>query len=163
MRATAAAILAAALLLATAGGAVAAQPAPASKGAAPAISAPPAPAAAPGGFNAAAYKSTTQADILKNPKDFIGKKVTVSDPFQFCGSDFCVQIRSVKINTREYWCFTTGSLCVIRMYLKKDHPQAEEITEARKGDMVTVYGTFEEAGALDYVIVDRIVVEKKKK
>ncbi len=152
------------LLLSLPGAGYAASPAQAAPQA-PSISAAPAQPAAPAGkgaFNAAEYKATTQADILKKSKDFIGKKITVKDPFQFCGSDFCVQIRTVKINTREYWCFTIGSLCVIRMYLKKDHPQAEEITEAHKGDMITVYGTYEEAGALQYVVVDRITVEKKK-
>jgi hypothetical protein len=152
MRPTAVAVLITLLLSLPAGAFAAPAAAPAQATAAP----------AKGAFNAADYKVTTQADILKKPKDFIGKKVSVTDPFQFCGSDFCVQIRTVKINTREYWCFTLGTVCVLRMYLKKDHPQSEELQEARKGDMITVYGTFEEAGALDYVIVDKISIEKRK-
>lgn len=114
-------------------------------------------------FDATLFKSATQSELAGNPKAWEGKKVKVSDPFQFCGSDFCVQIRTVRINTKEYFCFNLGSLCLIRMYLKKDHSQAVALQTARKGDLVTVYGTFETAGGnFNYVVADRIEIVKKK-
>jgi len=114
-------------------------------------------------FNPAAYTPITQTDLAKNPDAHDGKKYKVTDPFQFCGSDFCVQIHKTKINTREYYCITLGPLCLIRMYIKKDHPDAEKVGTLRKGDMLTVYGTFDHVGSdYRYLIVDRLEAERKK-
>jgi len=114
-------------------------------------------------FNPAAYTPITQTDLAKNPDAHDGKKYKVTDPFQFCGSDFCVQIHKTKINTREYYCITLGPLCLIRMYIKKDHPDAEKVGTLRKGDMLTVYGTFDHVGSdYRYLIVDRLESERKK-
>ena len=113
-------------------------------------------------FNPAAYAPITQTELAKNPDAHDGKKYKVSDPFQFCGSDFCVQIHETKINTREYYCITLGPLCLVRMYVKKDHPDAEKVGNLRKGDMVTVYGTFDHVGSdYRYLIVDRLEAQKK--
>ena len=118
----------------------------------------PAPAAA---FDAAKYEPTTQAVLAKNPENYIGRKFRLTEPFQFCGSDFCVQ-KKMKINTRDYFCFTVGPLCLVRMYIKKDHPGVQAVLDLKKGDKVTVYGIFELMGSdFKYMIVDNVVVEKK--
>jgi len=114
-------------------------------------------------FNPAAYTAITQEELVKDPGVHAGKKFRVTDPFQFCGSDFCVQIRKTDINTRDYYCVTLGSLCLVRMYVKKGHPDAPLVEKLKKGDRVTVYGTFGYMGSnYRYVIVDRLVVEKEK-
>ncbi|HEX9205282.1 MAG TPA: hypothetical protein VF853_05090 [Candidatus Deferrimicrobiaceae bacterium] len=114
-------------------------------------------------FNPAAYAPISQTELSKNPDAHDGKKYRVSDPFQFCGSDFCVQIQKTKINTREYYCITLGPLCLIRFYIKKDHPDAEKVGTLKKGDMLTLYGTFDHVGSdYRYMVLDRLEVEKKK-
>ena len=115
------------------------------------------------GFNPAAYTVITQEELAKDPAVNAGKKFRVTDPFQFCGSDFCVQIQKTKINTREYFCVTLGALCLVRMYVKKDHPDAPVVAKLKKGDQVTVYGTFDYMGSnYRYMVVDRLTVEKGK-
>jgi len=115
-----------------------------------------------GEFNPAAYTPITQAELVKNPEANAGKKFRVSEPFQFCGSDFCVQIRKTKINTLDYYCITLGSPCTVRFYVKKDHPDAPLVNDLKKGDLVTVYGTFDHVGS-DYrfLVADRLEVAKK--
>jgi hypothetical protein len=120
-----------------------------------------APLTALADFDAAKYEPTTQAALAKNPENNVGRKFRVTEPFQFCGSDFCVQ-KKMKINTREYYCFTVGPLCLVRMYIKKDHPDAQSVLNLKKGDKVTVYGIFELMGSdFKYMVVDHVVVEKK--
>lgn len=112
------------------------------------------------GFDASAYAPATQADLVKSPAAHVGKKYQVTDPFQFCGSDFCVQIQKTKINTREYYCFTLGPMCLVRMYVKKDHPDADRVLKLKKGDKVTVFGVFDYMGSnYNYLIVDRVVTD----
>ena len=115
-----------------------------------------------GEFDPSAYQPITQADLVKNAKANAGKKFVVRDAFQFCGSDFCVQLRKTKINTRDYYCVTLGPLCLVRFYIKKDHPDAEAVASLRKGDPLAIYGTFDFQGS-DYrfMIVDRLEVGKK--
>jgi len=114
-------------------------------------------------FNPAAYTPITQEELVKNPAAHAGKKYRVTDPFQFCGSDFCVQIQKTKINTREYFCVTLGPFCLVRMYVKKDHPDAPLVATLKKPDRVTVYGTFDYMGSnYRYMVVDRLTVEKGK-
>lgn len=115
------------------------------------------------GFNPAAYTAITQEVLAKDPAAHAGKKYRVTDPFQFCGSDFCVQIQKTKINTREYFCVTLGALCLVRMYVKKDHPDAPLVEKLKKGDRVTTYGTFDYMGSnYRYMVVDHLTVEKAK-
>lgn len=114
-------------------------------------------------FNPDAYTAISQDQLVKDPAAHAGKKYRVTDPFQFCGSDFCVQIRKTDINTRDYYCVTLGSLCLVRMYVKKNHPDAALVSNLKKGDRVTVYGTFNYMGSnYRYMIVDRLTVEKAK-
>ena len=114
-------------------------------------------------FNPAAYTPITQEELVKDPGAHMGKKYRVTDPFQFCGSDFCVQIQKTKINTREYFCVTLGALCLVRMYVKKDHPDAPVVAQLKKGERVTVYGTFDYMGSnYRYMVVDRLFVGKEK-
>jgi hypothetical protein len=114
-------------------------------------------------FNPGAYTTITQEELVKDPAAHSGKKYRVTDPFQFCGSDFCVQIRKTDMNTRDYYCVTLGSLCLVRMYVKKGHPDAPLVEKLKKGDPVTVFGTFGYMGSnYRYMIVDRLVVGKEK-
>jgi len=115
------------------------------------------------GFNPASYTAISQEELVKDPDVHVGKKYRVTDPFNFCGSDFCVQIRKTDINTRDYYCVTLGPLCLVRMYIKKGHPDASSVEKLKKGDRVTVYGTFGYMGSnYRYMIVDRLVIEKEK-
>ena len=112
-------------------------------------------------FDPAPYREITQAELVKNLDGNAGKKFRITDVFNFCGSDFCAQILKTKINTREYYCFNIGTICLVRMYLKKNHPDAETLSSARKGDKVTVYGTFDYMGSnYHYLVADHVVVGK---
>ena len=114
------------------------------------------------GFNPAVYTAITQEELVKDPGVHAGKKYRVTDTYQFCGSDFCVQIREKNIDTRNYYCITLG-LCMIRFYIQKDHPDASLAANLKKGSLVTVYGTFDYMGSnYRYMVVDRLVVEKGK-
>ena len=114
-------------------------------------------------LNPADYKETTQGELVAKRDAFIGKKVQVSGVFQFAGSDFCYQIRKTKINTKDYFCFALGVPSVVRLYLKKKHPQADELLSVKKGDKVTAYGTFDSTGAdYNFMVIDHLVVEKAK-
>ncbi len=106
------------------------------------------------------YVPVTQTELIARKKDFQGKKVSVSGVFLFTGSDFCYQIRKTKINTRDYFCFALGTPSLVRLYLKKDHPQADELLNLRKGTRVTAYGTFDFLGAdYNFMVVDGFTVE----
>jgi hypothetical protein len=119
------------------------------------------PCLALGEFRPADYIPITQVNLVKDPQAHAGKKYQVKEAFQFCGSDFCVQIHKTKINTRDYYCFTVGAICAVRMYIKKDHPESAQVLKLKKGDMLTVYGTFDFMGSnYHFIVVDRIVVEK---
>lgn len=119
------------------------------------------PPAAFGEFNAADYKVATQAELVKSPDVHAGKKYQVTDPFQFCGSDFCVQIQRTKINTKDYYCFTLGQVSLLRMYIKKDHAEAAQVLKFKRGDKVTVYGTFDSTGSsYNYIVADHVAVGK---
>jgi hypothetical protein len=109
------------------------------------------------------YKEVTQGDLVAKRDVFLGKKVQVTGIFQFAGSDFCYQIRKTKINTKDYFCFALGAPSVVRLYLKKNHPQADQLLNLKKGDKVTAYGTFDFMGAdYNYMVIDQIVIEKAK-
>ena len=113
-------------------------------------------------FNPADYTAISQGELVKNADAHAGKKFRVTDIYQFCGSDFCVTIREKNIDTRNYYCITLG-LCMVRFYIKKDHPDAETAANLKKGTRVTIYGTFDYMGSnYRYMIVDRMVVEKGK-
>ncbi|MBI5343308.1 MAG: hypothetical protein HZB63_08405 [Deltaproteobacteria bacterium] len=121
------------------------------------------PCLAPAESNAAEYRPITQTELVKNPEAYAGKKFQVTDTYLFCGSDFCADLHKTKINTREFYCFALGPMCLVRMYVKKDHPDAARVLEFKKGDKVTVYGTFDYLGS-DYrfLVADRVVMEKGK-
>lgn len=121
------------------------------------------PVLAFGDFDPSAYQEITQAELVRSPKAHGGKKFQVTDPFQFCGSDFCVEIRKTKINTRDYFCFALGSPCMVRMYLRKNHPEAAQLQELKRGDKVTAYGTYDFMGSdYNFMVVDHITIEKKR-
>lgn len=107
------------------------------------------------------YANVTQGDLVAKREGFSGKKVQFSGNFQFAGSDFCYQIRKTKINTKNYFCFAVGVPSVVRLYLRKDHPAADQLLNLKKGDKLTVLGVFDYVGSdYNYVIVDKISVDK---
>ena len=113
--------------------------------------------------NSGDYLELTQSELVAKRDHFSGKKVQVNGVFQFAGSDFCYQIRKTKINTKHYFCFAIGVPSVVRLYLKKDHPDAERLLGLKKGDKVTALGVFDFMGAdYNYMIVDHIVIEKSR-
>ncbi len=106
------------------------------------------------------YQEISQADLLRDRDAYQGKKVQVTGDFLFSGSDFCYQIRKTKINTRDYFCFAIGAPSLVRLYLKKDHPQADQLLNLKKGQKVTACGIFDYLGAdYSYMIVDEIKAE----
>jgi hypothetical protein len=119
------------------------------------------PCLALGEFRPADYAPIAQAELAKNPEAHAGKKYQLVDAFQFAGSDFCVQIHKTKINTKDYYCFTVGPVSLVRMYIRKDHPLAQQVLRLKRGDRITIYGTFDYMGSnYHFVVVDSIVVEK---
>jgi len=108
----------------------------------------------------AEYQEVSQADLVKAPEQYEGKKVSFTGTFLFTGSDFCYQIRKTKINTRDYFCFALGTPSLVRLYLKKDHEQADQLLNLKKGSKVTAYGTFDYLGAdYNFLVVDAIAVD----
>lgn len=108
------------------------------------------------------YVSVTQGDLSSGRESYDGKNVQVGGQFLFTGSDFCYQIRKTKINTRDYLCFALGPVSLIRFYLKKDHPQVDELLKVKKGMTVKAYGAFDSIGNdYKYVVVDKIEVLTK--
>lgn len=111
------------------------------------------------------YQLVSQAELVKDRDAFQGKKIQVKGEFLFSGSDFCYQIRKTKINTREYLCFalSTTSPVNVRLYLKKDHPQADQLMNLKKGTLVAAYGAFDFIGKdYHYVVIEEIEVEAPK-
>lgn len=105
------------------------------------------------------YRAATQAELVGKADVYVNQKVQVTGTFLFTGSDFCYQIRRTKINTRDYFCFALGTPSLVRLYLRKDHEQADELLNVKKGAQVTAYGTFDSLGAdYSYVVVDAIEV-----
>lgn len=120
----------------------------------------PAAPAAPAGEKK--YAEVSQADLSSGRENFDGRNVLVSGQFLFTGSDFCYQIRKTKINTRDYLCFALGPVSLVRFYLKKDHPQVEELMKVKKGSTIKAYGAFDSIGNdYKYVVVDRFEIIAK--
>lgn len=114
-------------------------------------------------FAPSEYREATQATLAKQAEAVAGKKFQVTDVFQFCGSDFCVQFLKTKIDTRQFYCFALGEVCLVRMYLRKDHPDAALLLNLKRGDRVTVYGTFDNMGTdFHFMVVDRLVKQKQE-
>ncbi len=117
-------------------------------------------AGARGAIDPGQYTPVTQTELIANKEQFQGKKVSITGVFLFTGSDFCYQIRKTKINTRDYFCFALGTPSLVRLYLKKDHPQADQLLNLRRGTKVTAYGTFDFLGAdYNFMVVDGFTVE----
>lgn len=108
---------------------------------------------------AADYKVVSQAELVAAPETFQGQKVKVVGTFLFTGSDFCYQVRKTTINTRDYLCFALGTPSLVRLYLKKDHPQVETLMGLHKGATVEAVGIFDFVGAnYNFMVVDEITV-----
>jgi hypothetical protein len=109
------------------------------------------------------YEKISQADLSSNLEKYSGRHVEVNGPFLFTGSDFCYQVRKTKINTKDYLCFALGPVSLVRFYLKKDHPQMEELMKVKKGSVVKALGTFDAMGIdYKYIVVDRFTIDPPK-
>lgn len=114
-------------------------------------------------FDAAAYRPATQEQLVREAEANAGKKFQVTDTFQYCGSDFCVQVLKTKFDTRQYYCFAIGPVCIVRMYLKKDHPDVPQLLKMKKGERLTVFGTYNLVGKdFHYLVADRVIPEKPR-
>ncbi|MHB8764712.1 MAG: hypothetical protein ACYDA8_10325 [Deferrisomatales bacterium] len=104
------------------------------------------------------YTRISQCVLVRERESLVGQKVQVTGKFVE-GSRFCYELRKAGINTRDYFCFALGEPCLLRLYLKKDHPQQEHFLALRKGDRVTAYGVFDYMG-IDYnfMILDGISI-----
>lgn len=104
-----------------------------------------------------AYRKITQCVLVRERRELAGAKVQLSGRF-VAGSRFCYDIGKTGLNTRDYICFALGKPCMIRLYLKKDHPQAELVSALQEGDQVTAYGTFGFLGSdYNYMVLDAIL------
>lgn len=111
----------------------------------------------------AAYSPRSQADLVSQYAVHAGKKVQIEGTFVFAGSDFCYQIRKTKINTKDYFCFALGPTSLLRLYLKKDHDQADQLLNLKKGEKVKAFGSFDsQGGDFNYMVVDQIAVGDTK-
>jgi hypothetical protein len=107
------------------------------------------------------YEEVTQAALSSAKGKYINKQISITGQYLFTGSDFCYQIRKTTINTRDYLCFALGPISVVRLYLKKDSPQVEELLKMRKGKKLQAFGTYDEtSGDYRYMVVDRFEVVK---
>lgn len=105
------------------------------------------------------YVEVSQADLSKEMEKFAQKKVSVTGPFLFTGSDFCVNIRKTKINTKDYFCFALGPISLVRFYLHKKHEQAMEIINVKRGAVLKIDGTYDYLGQdYKYVVVDKFEI-----
>ncbi len=104
------------------------------------------------------YEKITQCVLVRERAALAGKKVQITGRY-LEGSQFCHVLRKAGINTKDYLCFALGKPCILRMYLRKDHPQVALLQGLRDGDLVTVYGTFDYlASNYNYLILDGLSV-----
>lgn len=104
------------------------------------------------------YTRITQCVLVRERQSLVGERVQVTGKFVE-GSRFCYELRKAGINTRDYYCFALGEPCLLRMYLKKDHPQKDLYLALQKGDQVTAYGVFDFMGLdYNYLLLDGISV-----
>jgi hypothetical protein len=114
------------------------------------------------GVDTADYEEVSQAELVRSPDRYDGKKVCFTDVFRLTGSDFCYRFRRTEINTKDFFCFALGTPGLVRLYLKKDHAQADRLLNLNQGDRVTACGTFDHQGT-DYnlLVVDAIAAEEQ--
>ena len=107
-----------------------------------------------------AYEKISQCVLVRERAGLSGQKVQLTGKF-LGGSPFCHIIRKAGVNTRDYICFALGKPCILRLYLHKEHPQAELLRSLEDGDQVTAYGVFDYEGLdYNYLILDAIRVER---
>ena len=105
-----------------------------------------------------AYERISQCVLVRERAALAGQKVQITGDF-LQGSEFCHVIRKAGIDTHDYLCFALGEPCIIRLYLHKDHPQADAVRSLPNGRRVTAYGVFDYLGInYNYVILDGIVL-----
>lgn len=108
------------------------------------------------------YTRITQCVLVRERPSMVGEKVQLTGNF-VAGSKFCYDLRGSGINTRDFACFALGEPCLIRLYLKKDHPQIELLQTLRKDDVVTAYGVFDYLGSsYNYMVLDGIEVKERR-
>lgn len=114
----------------------------------------------PAPLNPDEYERISQCVLVRERGGLSGQKVQLTGAY-LAGSQFCHLIRKAGIHTRDYECFALGKPCIFRLYLHKDHPQAELLRSLNDGDKVTAYGVFDYEGSdYNYVILDGIAVER---
>ena len=106
------------------------------------------------------YERISQCVLARERATLEGQKVQLSGRY-LEGSRFCHIIRKAGVNTRDYHCFALGEPCILRLYLHREHPQAEALRSLEDGEKVTAYGVFGYEGLdYNYVILDGIAVER---
>ncbi|HSH69942.1 MAG TPA: hypothetical protein VK997_08495 [Deferrisomatales bacterium] len=115
---------------------------------------------APALLNPEEYQRISQCVLARERADLAGQKVQLTGTY-LEGSPFCHVIRKAGIHTRDYECFALGKPCIVRLYLHKDHPQAELLRSLQNGAKVTAYGVFDFEGSdYNYVILDGIALHQ---
>ena len=115
---------------------------------------------APAPLNPEEYQRISQCVLARERDGLAGQKVQLTGTY-LEGSPFCHIIRKAGIHTRDYECFALGEPCIFRLYLHKDHSQAELLRSLEKGVKVTAYGVFDYEGSdYNYLILDGIAVER---
>ena len=114
-----------------------------------------------GGLNPDEYERISQCVLVRERASLAGEKVQITGKY-LQGSEFCHIIRKAGIDTRDYVCFALGKPCVLRMYLHKEHPQAELLRTVENGYEMTAYGIFDYLGLdYNYLILDGISVKAR--
>ena len=114
----------------------------------------------PATLNPEEYQRISQCVLAREREDLAGQKVQLTGTY-LEGSPFCHVIRKAGIHTRDYKCFALGEPCILRLYLHKDHPQAELLRSVKDGVKVTAYGVFDYEGSdYNYLILDGIAVDR---
>jgi hypothetical protein len=112
-------------------------------------------------LNPDTYKRISQCVLVRERRSLVGEKVQLTGRFAG-GSKFCYKVKKAKINTKDYLCFAVGTNCMIRLYLKKNHPNMDLLLHLKSGDEVTAYGTFDYMGLdYNYMVLDGISVKAK--
>jgi hypothetical protein len=114
----------------------------------------------PAPLNPEEYLPISQCVLARERAGLSGQKVQLSGTY-LEGSPFCHIIRKAGVNTRDYLCFALGEPCIFRLYLHKDHPQADLLRSLHNGDKMTAYGVFDFEGTdYNYLILDGIAAPR---
>lgn len=112
-------------------------------------------------LNPSEYKRISQCVLVRERRSLVGERVQLTGEF-VGGGKFCYKVQKAKIHTKDYLCFAVGKSCMIRLYLKKSHPDMNLLLDLKPGDQVTAYGVFDYMGTdYNYMVLDGISVKRK--